>query len=257
MTAMATEAWARRGAAEDMVLLARLVACLDSSSRETLRQACTHATEPHRAGTPAARPGNGCIDVSGDLVFVIDMLAGYNALQDHDKASVLSTAVELIATTRLRSSKALSTAWVDEDEWLRCLAEDTYPDIGDVADLVDLAKQVEPDWDDVMFPDGPHALVVAPSEHGIGLADGLLVGYETIRGSVGAADRPPPPADFLGVDVPKGAFKEWNGDGWTLDEDRWKTAVRDATVLRFAELIAEWRTRFFEALTSGREPQAR
>lgn len=257
VTPVAVEAWARRGTAGDMLVLARIVACLDPASQGSLHRCAATAVAAQRGAQVDASACDSHHQQADALARAIEVLEAYGALHVDGKATVLGVAVELVAAMRLRSAGAKTDFWEDEDHWLRALANDTYPHGDDVARLLSHAKGVDPCWDEALFPDGPQAVVVVPSECEIAEGAGILAGYSFIQSSTGAFYRPPYPAEHFGINVPQSDFKEWDGEDLVLDRDKWEAAVQDATVLRFAEFVAEWRASFFEELILGRQPLVR
>lgn len=241
----------RRGAAGDIVVLARLFAALAPDMRQRLLTAVVDPgagvgvspgdkTAMRRSGTPDAA-----------LVDVVNLLSGYADLTTTGKSEVFASAVELVAAMRIQHSRGTADAPVSEHDWLIALAADTYPDSGAASELLHFAAGVDPEWQQAIFPDGQYPIAGSPSDCEITSADGMLRGYEHIRWVTEGMHKPPEAADHLGIVVAKSAYTEWDGDAWVFDDDAWKAATRHATVMVFAELVAEWRSRFFHALIAG------
>lgn len=252
MTPAAIEAWARRGTAGDMLALARIVECLDSASRRTLRRCAVEAVAKQwrRQIDEPTSDGQAPAD---SLAIAIVVLDNYSALGVDGKSRVLETAVMLLATMRLLSSNFPAGTWEGEYQWLNALARETYPHYDVVADLLGELRGWLLDWEEVVCPDGPGGNVTIPAEREIDTAEGMLTGYETTRDNQGAYG-PPEAAEYLGIEVPTIDFKDWDGDELVLDKARWRAAVRDATVLRLAEFVADWKASFLDALITGQQP---
>ena len=210
MNARVSEAWARSGAAKDVVLLAQIVACLDVPSRITLQQCAMKATMKDRG----ARQGEPVEDVSelhvDPLACAIQVMGAFCTLQVESKASLLEAAVDLVARLRLQASSLAGGTWEETDQWLQSLAHETYPRDDDVADLITVIKDFVAEWEEALFPDGPHGIVTVPSEQEIDVAEGMLAGYEMLRNNIGAFNGPPSAVEFLRIEVPTRDFREWD-----------------------------------------------
>jgi hypothetical protein len=113
---------------------------------------------------------------------------------------------------------------------------------------------VDARWEQEVFPDGQYAVAGCISEDEMASAEGMLVGYESIRDTTDAMNRPPEASDHLRIEVDRANFTEWDGEAWEVNEAEWRTAMNRATVLAVAELVADWRSAFFDALIDGQQP---
>ena len=287
MSAEASERWARRGTAQDILTLVRMFDQMDASSKNSLLASATRALAAQRVrglktpdGDPlsaeewlgtladgghpdwdhaailisrvraAARDGRG-----GAAQDIINLIALYGAAGAEYKGEILASAAEAIAVQRLCAFTTHDPEPPDPSDWLSELAENTMPTGNGAAGLVGCAAEVEPDAREMIFQEGWLGTVLCASEDELSLGENAYSVYMSIREN--ADDRPPDPAAYLGIHVPKDDYQEWQDDGWVLNEEAWQAEIRRRCMLEFASMIAYWRHDFFEALLSGRQPSPR
>lgn len=240
------EASARRGTANDLVWLARLYEKLDDVRRHALVGAAGRLAAEH----PAARNDIGASWVAG-LRGLIGLLAVYSALESASKCSVLTEAAELVAVQAMSALAAASPSPDEVSDWLTRLARDCAPR----DELILRAAEFSLDPYEALFSEGPLATALCPSEDELDLAEGVYAGYVTIAAHDSASEDLPVIAKVLGIKVPTSQYQEWNGDEWIVNEAAHEAEIRRRCVLECAGLVASWRSNFFEALLSGRQPR--
>ena len=183
------------------------------------------------------------------------ILVGLYALLDSDgKGQVLIAAAQAVAAQRVRGQHAADGKPLEPTEWLDALAEDAYPQHDEAARLVDFAAGVEPDARELMFQEGQLGTVLCTSEDEELLGENAYRTYMSIRATTDAMLDPPDPAGVLRIHVAKDDFEEWQDNERVLNEGAWQAEVERRCILNFASMIAWWRSNFFEALLSRRNP---
>ncbi len=123
-------------------------------------------------------------------------------------------------------------------------ARDAYPHGGDVARLIALASDVEPDARAMIFQEGLLETVTCVSEDEWSIGESAYSVYMSIRSNGDAIIELPDPAAYLGIHVPRSQFEAWQDDGLVLDREAWEAEIRRRCVVEFVALIAEWRGNF-------------
>lgn len=253
-TPTATEPWARRGTADDMLVMARVFACLEPDGRASLLAASHAAVARERAIADEAAPEPA--DLVEPLFGAIALLQAYADLRLDGKTQLLSEAIELVAQHRMKAATVPPGAWGDAHEWLTALADQTYPHGSDADGVLSLIRSVDADWESAVFTDGHLDVVAKPSEKEIDAGYGILAGYRHIKGQASPFHGIPDTAEAPGLDLAQDEFREFDGDGWVPNQVAYEAAIEHELALRFAELVVEWRERFFEALVDGTQPSA-
>lgn len=262
MTRGVPEVWARRGTAEDIIRLLRLYVQLAPVARQQLtlhgkaQSARESLNSPLILDHPPQRHYTNLLESVGSKSWTAEedslgqTIALVGTFAAGDQGKLLTEAVEALARQKIDPLAALPFDAVDPYEWLRDLAEKSYPILSDAARLIGLAEDFQPDARSMIFTDGWLEPVLCSSQNDYVLGEGIYAGYmyvlETTDDYLGLM---PKPTKYFNIHVAQDDFIGFSHDeGWTLDKVAWEAEVRHRCVLHFASFVSEWRGNFFNAV---------
>ena len=185
---------------------------------------------------------------------IINLVSIYTQLGTSAKSDMLRQAVELLAAQRVRGQKTPDGEAYAPDDWLENLADDTYPNDENVAQLLQQGSDVHSDWREILFGDGQLSLVLTSSEEESLSGAGLYEGYRSIENDASPSDNLPSAASYFGFDKHKRNYVEYVYDE---TEEEWKDGIHRECAAEFAGMISLWRSSFFRALLSKAWPEPR
>ncbi|PZO14835.1 MAG: hypothetical protein DCF26_14420 [Burkholderiales bacterium] len=282
MTRGVPEVWARRGTAEDIIRLLRLYVQLDPVARQLLTDsAARYSTDRLAIGQPMLLSTglSACESLDAPPLLdqppqhryahLLDSVGRQSRTSEEDslgqtitlvriftagdQGKLLTEAVEALARQKIDPSTAIPQNAVDPNEWLNDLAKKSYPDHSDVARLITLAADFQPDSRGMIFSDGWLEPVLCASQDEYVHGEGIYSGYMHVLGITDDyLGLMPAPSTYFNIQVAQDDFSEFShGEGWTLDKVAWEAEVRHQCVLRFASFVCEWRSDFFEAVLAA------
>lgn len=169
--------------------------------------------------------------------------------------SVLVEAAKALALARVQGLVDANDDAVEVEDWLHDLAEEAYPRGELVSGLLGSARDGGLDLDDV-FTDGRLEVVLCDQAAAPARGEGMYDSYEAAISMLSAYQRPATAKEFFGIDVDKAEYRTFGGEEWILDEDAQRAEVDRRCAERFIEFVGYWRSSFFDALISGKQPEA-
>lgn len=165
-------------------------------------------------------------------------------LTPRSKGDLLALAAMEFAAGRAAVRSAIDTE-IASTEWLRDIAENTYPKGNVVSDLFEQVTEYELDWEYGVFPDGKLDFILCMGDELSGRADGMLEAYGDLKKSVYNGHELPTAAEGLGIHLSRQRYENWVDGKLVFDEDEFHDAVNDACVQLIEGFLSKWRNDFF------------
>lgn len=154
-----------------------------------------------------------------DIVNLVEM---YGRLDAPAKGELLTRAAELMAEQRVSGRKMPDGKAYDAYDWLKTIAEDTYPSGEDGARLLQQAADRNCYGLDAVFGDGKLSVALSPSEDERANGEGLYEGYMMVWNDVSPGQYMPSPAEFLGIKTLNRDYSEYE---YAEGEEEWKAGI--------------------------------
>ncbi|RFO96785.1 hypothetical protein DIC66_12320 [Rhodoferax lacus] len=238
------EAWVRRGAMEDLVILARLY---DAMKPETWGKFMADLEARHNSPNVAdvLRP----IEHDGSIAALVRFLEWY--AESTDRLTIMTVAVHCLASQRLVTGAVTTLSHDDVHEWLSEVAESEFPLDDEIRTLMGFVSDRHCDGYRPLLVDGWLDAVLCTSDGEYDKAESIYINYEYTRSTDLLGYDMPAPAQFLQVRVEKQDFSVFDFEtGWHLDQDAYDQECRHQCILKFTSYVGWWRSRFLECVLS-------
>jgi hypothetical protein len=178
---------------------------------------------------------------------IVNLVSIYNQLATPAKNDLLRQAVELLAAQRVSGQKTPDGEPYEPYDWLENLADDTYPDDENAAQLLQRGSYVHLEGRRIVSGDGPLSLLLTSSEEESQSGAGLYEGYRMTTNNASPSDDLPSAASYFGFDKQKRNYVEYEYDE---TEEEWKDGIHRQCAAEFTGMVSLWRSSFFRALLS-------